>query len=306
MLDTYCSTLSDEAQLKIALRLANIALPVWEKYHRENIIAMIKVNELIGGTNRISGAAEKLDAAFLRRALEKIQLSLDAAKEKSPAMPVPQMKSDATLSPMLATIMQPLTNAEWDHLLPQSMRLAYTMVFNILIWILKRRRTPDNETHIYVAINQAADVLMTESIMSTEDINKILSEYKSDLRDPAEESAWENAFTVGRSEPMDHEDVIRRILGENVSKDQCGSTLGKEVLRQMRYENKSFWDEMEEYQSGTSTTYSYNKEKESFWRHEFDVVVGSFSNHIPMTESEMLDFVSRLKLVDLRTCGFEV
>ena len=306
MLDDYCSTLSDEAQLKIALRLANMALPVWENYHKENIIAMIKVNELIGDKNRISGAAEKLDATFLRRALEKIQRSLDLAKEKSSTWPVAQMKSDATLSPMLATIMQPLTNAEWDGLLPQSMKLTYTMVFNILIWILKRRRTPDNETHIYVAINQAADVLMRESIKSTDEINKILSEYKSELRDPAEESAWENAFSVGRNEPMDQEDVYRKILGESVSKDQCGSTLGKEVLRQMREENKSFWDEWEEYQTGTSITYSYNKEKQSFWRHEFDVIVGSFSDHIPMTESEMLDFVSGLHLIDLRKCGFEV
>jgi hypothetical protein len=77
-------------------------------------------------------------------------------------------------------------------------------------------------------------------------------------------------------------------------------------MRQMREEGKSYWNEMDEYTTGTSTTYSYNKEKESFWRHEFDVIVGSFSNHIPMSESEMLQFVSQQSLNDLRASGFEV
>jgi hypothetical protein len=74
----------------------------------------------------------------------------------------------------------------------------------------------------------------------------------------------------------------------------------------MKDEGKSYWSEMDEYQTGTSTTYSYNKEKESYWRHEFDVIVGSFSNHIPMSENEMLDFVTYLSLFDLRASHFEV
>jgi hypothetical protein len=179
-------------------------------------------------------------------------------------------------------------------------------VFNMLMWILKRRRTPANETHIYVAINQAADALMRESILTTESINTILDEYAKYKRGATEEDDWENARPVGQSEGFDVEDFYARIMGEKVSKDQCGRTLGKEVLRQMREEKKSFWDEWAEYQTGTSITYSYNLEKQTFWRHEFDVIVGSFSNHIPMTEGEMLDFVSGLGKSDLRASGFEV
>ena len=175
-----------------------------------------------------------------------------------------------------------------------------------LVWILKRRRTPDNETHIYVAINQSADALLRESMVPAPQIVSILSEYDKERRKDSEDSDWENALPVGRSEPMDEEDIFRRILGEKVNKDLCGRTLAKEVLRQMLDNGKSFWDEWEEMQSGTSITYSYNKEKQSFWRHEFDTIVGSFSNHIPMTENEMLDFVSQLALRDLREQKFEV
>jgi hypothetical protein len=306
MLDEYCSTLSDEAQLRVALRLANAALPIWEHYLQNAPVAIIKVNELIDEKSRIADASASIDIGFLNRSLEKIQRSLDATDVKSGQRPLPQMKADPTLLPALLTIMQPLRNPDWDGLLPQSVKLVYTSVFNILTWILKRRRTPANETHIYVAINQSADALMRESVMTVEQIQKVLDEYQSQLRSPDEESEWENAFSVGNNEPMNQEDVYDRIIGKKVSKDQCGLTLGKEVLRQMREENKSFWDEWEEYQTGTSITYSYDNEAKTFKRHEFDVIVGSFSNHIPMTETEMLDFVSGLQLTDLRACGFEV
>jgi hypothetical protein len=306
MLDEYCRTLSDEAQLRIALRFANAALPIWESYHQAAPVAIIKVNELIGEQNRITNASTSIDIGFLKRTLDKIQRSLDAANSQRGQRPLPQMKGDPTLLPALLTIMQPVTNPEWDGLLPQSVKLVYTSAFNILTWILKRRRTPGNETHIYVAINQSADALMRESVMTVEQIQKVLDEYQSQQRSPEEESEWENAFSVGNNEPMDQEDIYERIIGKKVSKDQCGQTLGKEVLRQMREENKSFWDEWEEYQTGTSITYSYDNEAKTFKRHEFDVIVGSFSNHIHMTEGEMLDFVSGLQLADLRTSGFEV
>ena len=45
---------------------------------------------------------------------------------------------------------------------------------------------------------------------------------------------------------------------------------------------------------------------ESFSRHEFDVIVGSFSNTYLMTESDMLGFIAQQALVDLREAGFGV
>ena len=95
-------------------------------------------------------------------------------------------------------------------------------------------------------------------------------------------------------------------MGQPVNKDLCGPELAREVLRQMRDEGKTYWNELEEFNSGTSTTYSYNLEKKSYWRTEIDVIVGSFFNEIPMTEKEMLLQMSRKHLTDLRESGFEV
>jgi len=306
MLDTFCSSISDEAQLRIAITLGKLALPVWEDYFTKNPTAVDQVNALIGDANRVNGALEKIDIEFPKRAIEKIERSLAAAKEKSADRPVPIMKSDAALSPMLATCMQPLKNPQWDNTLNQSTRLVFTSVFNMLAWILYRRKTDFNETHIYVAINQGADVLLRETIRSERNINVILNEYEQHKRQDSEDSDWENALPVGRSEGLDQEDLYRKFIGEKVAKGQGGTAVGIEALRQMREEGKSYWNMLDEYSTGTSTTYSYDKEKQSYSRHEFDVIVGSFSNNYLMTESEMLSFLSQQTLPDLRDAGFEV
>src|SRR5690242_12652937 len=109
MLDSFCASLSDEAQLKIQLRLAKLGVPVWNKYFAANPEAIQKVNALLGDSTHVDGG-HTIDIEFPHRALEKIERSLAAAKENAPDKPVPWMKSDATLSPLLATCMQPLTN----------------------------------------------------------------------------------------------------------------------------------------------------------------------------------------------------
>ncbi|MDH4057612.1 MAG: hypothetical protein OEU76_02555, partial [Cyclobacteriaceae bacterium] len=234
MFDQFCNSLSDEAQLNIALRLGKFALPVWEDFFTKNPTAIDELNALIADANRVNGGLEKIDIEFPKRSLEKIERSFTTAKEKSSDRPIPVMKSDPTLSPLLATCVQPLNNPQWDNTLTQSVRLVFNLIFNILAWILHRRKTEHHETHIYVAINQATDVLLRESIKSAESINEILDKYKQYKRQDTEDSDWENAFTVGRSESLDQEDIYRKIIGEKVTKGQVATHLSKEVLRQMR------------------------------------------------------------------------
>jgi hypothetical protein len=305
MLEDYCNSLSDEAQLKIALRLGKLALSVWEKFFAEKPDEIEKVNILIEASNRVQGGAKKIDVNFPARALEKIERSFINANKKD-SLPIPRMKSDGTLSPLLATSMQPLTNPKWDETLPYPVRLVFTLVWNIVSWILYKRRTDANETHIYVAINQAADVLMSEKILNARQIEEILNEYQKETRKENEDAAWENSPGIQKYEALEPDEIYRKIIGEKIVKNSSGRELAKEIVRQMREEGKSFWDQWEEYYSGTCITYSYNKEKNSFWRSELDVIVASFFNEFPMTEQEMIDFISGVSLTDLRESGFEI
>jgi len=305
MLEDYCNSLSDKAQLEIGLRLGKLALPVWDNYFMENPNDLDKLNDLINTSSYVQGGAKRIDENFPAHALKKIERSFEKAKKKSKT-PIPFMKSDATLSPLLATSMQPLSNPNWDRTLPFSIRLTFTLVWNILSWILLRRKTDANETHIYVAINQAADVLMSENIITIPVVEKILSEYKNESSKRDEDSLWEKAPGVKRNEVLEPNEIHRKIIGEKIVKDACGIELANEILRQMSEERKSFWDQWEEYYSGTCKTYSYNKKENSFWFSEADVVCASFFNEYPMTEKQMLDFISSVSLSDLRESGFEI
>lgn len=302
MLDTFCASLSDDAQLRIVVRLGKLALPIWENYFKQNPTAIDQVNALITDDNRIEGGLKVIDVEFPKRCLEKIERSYQSAKEKSADRPLPVMKGDPTLSPMLATCMQPLTSKQWDKVLDESVRLVFTSIFNMLIWIQFKRNTPYHETHIYVAINQAADALLREKMMEQQPLNDLLAEYNKETRQPSEESDWENAFRVGRSEPQSEDDIFRRMLGEKIYQGKCGLAVAKEALRQMREEGKTYWDDSD---YSYSKTYSWDKEKQSFNRYLWDEIIGGGAD-IEMTESEMLEFIAQLTLADLREARFEV
>ncbi|GEM_PF-1939964 len=308
MLDEFLRTLSDEAQLRIALRLCRAATPIWTGHLKEHPQDLEKLNSLIGKENRVEGGAQHIDIDFLSRALQKVERSYEQAHSTGKKA-VPVMKSDPLLQPMLATSMQPLTNPRWDDTLPRSVRLVFTSIWNLLTWILFKRATDARETHVSLAINQAADALMSESLMTVEQINELLAGYGAHQRAEGEDAEWECAPTPssgGANQGTPIDDVFRQIAGERVVKDRLQEAQVREALRQMREEGRSFWDEWEEYYHGTSNTYSYNKEKGSYWRTEVDVVVGSFCNEVPMSEEDMADFISGKSPQELRQSGFEI
>lgn len=306
MLDEFLSKLSDEAQLQIAIRLIRLALPIWNDYFVRHPDDLEKLNGLIGTGNKIQGAVNRIDANLPARYLAKIEESYMGAKRDSDK-PLPVMKGDILLIPLFATIMQPITNAKWDDTLPYAVRLVYTSVWNVLTWTLFRRLNDAQETHICVAINQAADALMTEKIRSVEEINAILTEYAGFTRADDEEAAWQNAPSADvQDASYSIEEIYRKIIGEKIIKDVPNAVQVTEILRQMREESKSYWDEWEEYLSGTCKTYSYNKEKQSFWLSEMDIIVASFFNEYALSEKQMGNFIGTRSLSDLRQSGFEI
>jgi hypothetical protein len=304
MLDEFCAKLSDKAQLKIALRLAKIALPIWDDYFFQHPEGLKELNDLVGETNRVKGGNPQINVKFLERALKKIEDSYFKAEEEA-LNPIPIMKKDLLLSPVMATCIQPLTNNKWDTILSNSVRLVYTSVWNILTWLLMKRKNEEGETHIYIAINQAADALLSEKILTAEDINAILLEYEKETRKEGEDTEWENSIKE-KEGSYDSNDIYLKIAGTKKVKDAPAATQTGEILRQMKEEGKSFWDKWEEYYSGTSNTYSFDKEKKCYTHVEIDVIVASFCNEYIMTEAQMEEFVSGLSLHDLRESGFEI
>lgn len=306
MLDEFLAKLSDEAQLRIALRLIRLALPVWQNHISAHPADVEKINALIAAENTVTGEIRPIDADLPIRYLAKIEHSYAQAQGRG-KNPIPLMKGDVLLGPLLGKIMQALTSAKWDDTLPYSVRLVYTSVWNVLTWLLFRRLSYSEETHICVAINQAADALMTEKICSVDEINALLNEYSGFIRAASEDAEWENAPGVTLDKDgMTPNEIYARISGEKLVKDPPNAAQVTEILRQMREEGKSYWDEWEEYYSGTCKTYSYNAEKQSYWLSEADVIVASFFNQYALSEKQMQEFIASRSLYDLRQSGFEV
>lgn len=298
MLSTFCNSLSDEAQLKLAIRLGRLAVRVWNLHFCENPDTTNQLRDLTREVNQLKIGGVLIDTGFPTKVLEVVEQRYEAAKAKG-GNPIVNLKSDATLSPFLAASKKLLSHPEWELQLPEPVRVVFNMTHNLLVWILERRTNDEGQTLIYVSIHQATDVLLRELVKSELEINTILADYMDERRGAHEDAEWEAALPVGERAPNEEVEIPKVV-------EKIYSPQSHEVLRQMREEGKLYSNELDDFNSGTSTSYSYNKEKQSYWFSQLDTVVGSFNHQIPMTETEMLDFVSDLSVVDLQENGFVV
>lgn len=307
MLDEFLQTLSNEAQLKIALRLTRLALPVWQQYFTENPGKLAEVNALVTDSNRVAGAYKEIGSDLPEKALVEMEKAYAAARSRS-QRPATVMKEHVPLSPVLYTFLGPLTNKRWDDTLPNSVRLVFTAVWNILTWLLYRERNDAGETHIYISVNQAADALMSEKLKSVDEINAILTEYAHEKRhaDETGDGAGGMRYASAASPAQSAEDVYQKIIGPTAVTDAPNRQQAAEIVRQMREEGKSYWDEWEEYYTGTNVDYSFDKEEQRFKKSEADVIVGSFFYKTWLSEAEMIEAMQKYSLLELRKAGFNI
>jgi len=169
MLDDYCNSLPDRAQVALSLRLIRTALPAWESYMAAHPDQVDAVNALIREEHFVKGGAHRIDPGLPRQALLDIEQKLAARVA---------LINSPTMKGHMATIMEPLTNPAWDDVLPLSVRLVYTSVFNVLAFLLMHRFANEDESHIYVAINQACDAILREQFLSKDELENVLQEYK--------------------------------------------------------------------------------------------------------------------------------
>lgn len=179
MLDEFCQSLTDAAQVELAIRCARISLPIWEGYHLAEPGKLGAINAFILPENRVRGGAHGLAADMLSRALKELEAVRSEGSDP---------KKNRAINFYLATFLEVLTLKNWDELLPGSVRLAFTSVFNILAFLLLRRKNEAGETLIYLSINQSLDAVMREKILSQAEIETILLEYRGRTRDKTPES----------------------------------------------------------------------------------------------------------------------
>jgi hypothetical protein len=182
MLDEYCNSLPEHAQVAMSMRLIEVVLPIWEKHVAQHPDDLAKVNALITAEHKVRGGLAKIAASLPRSALRELQKTIAAKRD---------LNGSSSLRRYLATFMEPLTNQAWDDALPLSVQLVFTATWNLLTYLLFRRKTKEDETHVYVAVNQACDAILREKVLSQDDLNRVLQEYKDYQGNPLVNSARE-------------------------------------------------------------------------------------------------------------------
>ncbi len=155
--------------MALAIKLIEIALPAWETHVTEHPADLERVNKLITKEHYVQGGAHEVVKVLPRVAVLELKQTI---KEGT------NLKGNSILQGQLAKIMEPLTIATWDAIMPSPARLAFTAVFNLLTFLLFRRMTPNNETHVYVAINQACDAILQKQFLSLNELEELLKQYE--------------------------------------------------------------------------------------------------------------------------------
>ncbi len=192
MLDEYCNSLPEHAQIAMSMRLIEIALPLWEEYVKKHPDELANVNALITQGHRVHGGLAKIAESLPRSALHELQTMIAEKKD---------LNRSSSLKRYLATFMEPLTNPGWDDVLPLSVRLVFTAVWNLLTYVLYTQKNQEGETHIYIAVNQACDAILREKLLSQNDLESVIQEYK-DYRGIAPVNSARETISQGDSQPF--------------------------------------------------------------------------------------------------------
>ncbi len=169
MLDEYCNSLPEATQVALAIHLIEFAIPAWETYVAKRPGVLKQVNDLITKDHWVQGVAHHIAEDLPRAAVLEIKRTIAAGNSA---------KANPVLKDYLATFMEPLTIPAWETIFQSPVRLVFTAVFNLLAFLLLKKVTPANETHVYVAINQACDAILQKHLLSLEELERLLKEYE--------------------------------------------------------------------------------------------------------------------------------
>jgi len=161
-LHDYINTLSKEAQLKLAIRLAKLALPIWDNYAKKNKLAYHE---------SVVGVKHTLIKDLLQETIETIESS---SILQNTDIPVENEDKLLLLYRQFSDPVIALQDNDWQ--LPDEVIQTFYAVYNLIDTIIDSRQIKFSGTSFYVSINQAINALETSETLTFDEINKLLEE----------------------------------------------------------------------------------------------------------------------------------
>jgi hypothetical protein len=165
-LQNYISSLSIEKQLKLAVRLAKLALPIWENYAGKNKLAY---------RDSVVGLKHTVIKDLLKETIDLI--------EQYPVLDKPD-NSDGSEDKILTLYRKfsdpviALQDSDWE--LPDEVTQTFYSIYNLIDTIIEGRQIHFSGISFYVSINQVIDALDISETLSSDEIDKILDDIQNE------------------------------------------------------------------------------------------------------------------------------
>lgn len=157
--------LTREKQFELAIKLTRLALPVWHTFTAKNELTYI---------DTVVGMKHEVDKDLLSKTIRAVEEHLRIHKlEKIPDGHLTELNKQFD-DPVVA-----LQDGDWE--VADEVKKLFCAVYNLLE-ALGNEMTAYGESTIYVSINQAADSITTAKIMTFDELNNLLAEFKNGLK----------------------------------------------------------------------------------------------------------------------------
>jgi hypothetical protein len=167
-LQEYIEGISKNKQFRIALKLTKQALPILDRYASKHKLTY---------RDSIVGLIHQVDKNLLRDTIDAIDAVLNSSNSEE------KTKNEDIFADLCKKFDDPivaLQDLDWE--LPKEVEKIFYSVYNLTEFMNGNEQTVFEESTIYVAINQAADALITNKLMSFHEIIQLCRDINSDKK----------------------------------------------------------------------------------------------------------------------------
>ena len=164
-LQEYCETLSQKKQIRLALKLGKLALPIWDNFTKSNSLDY---------RDTVVGLTHSVPKDLLSNTITEIEKFIS-----TPSLPSFLKDKDALMN-LYSCFEDPIVALQdFDWELPDSVKQIFYSMYNLTGWIIKKDSNTDGDSCLYISINQSIDAIENTGILSEDEIKQILQNTKN-------------------------------------------------------------------------------------------------------------------------------
>lgn len=157
-LKEYLSTIEENRQYELAVSLLKTGLPIWTEYTNKF--------KKLDYVDTVVGMYHKVEKDIIERTIKIANDEISGLKSGK----LNQLKHEY-LEPVVA-----LQDLDWE--LPESVLLIFYSAKNLIESMSGDKKAWNDETTLYISINQSIDAITRENLMKVEEVKKLLQEFK--------------------------------------------------------------------------------------------------------------------------------